>query len=124
MEVKLYIPSIHIYMGHTNTSCIYSTLKYISTHASNYDAIPDVTIDQPLYWISEGVLHNSNLFHFVIRLDGFHTLSSFVGSIGAVMNGSGLQKVVRTIFAHYTVRSICLEKLLPEMAHFNISAAL
>ena len=42
----------------------------------------------------------------VIRLGGFHTLMSFLGSVGMVMDGSGLREVMATVYASNTVNHI------------------
>ena len=56
----------------------------------------------------------------VIRLGGFHTLYSFVGSIGSTMDGSGLQQIIETIYAPNTVSSIMAGKAIARAlrAHF------
>ena len=116
----MYLPLID--MDPTNISSIYSTLKFKSIHASKYDIIPVdiihvdiipvVTFDQPLYWKAEGVLQHSDLSPMVIRLGGFHTLFSFVGSIGFTMDGSGLHQIIETIYAPNTVPSIMAGKAI------------
>ena len=42
----------------------------------------------------------------VSRLGGFHTLMSFVGSIGSVMEGSGLDKALGCIYGKNTVKQM------------------
>ena len=39
----------------------------------------------------------------IIRLGGFHTLMSFMGSIGYIMGGSGIKEVLSLIYAENTV---------------------
>ena len=39
-----------------------------------------------------------------MHLGGFHTLMSFVGSIGSFMDGSGLETVLQTIYGENTVK--------------------
>lgn len=39
----------------------------------------------------------------VLKLGGFHMLISFLGGIGAVMDGSGLREVMENIYASHTV---------------------
>ncbi|KAK3918977.1 DegV domain-containing protein MG450 [Frankliniella fusca] len=54
-----------------------------------------VTFDQPLYWKATEIVlaspANSQLRNIIVRLCGFHLLLSFMGSIGHLMSGSGLE---------------------------------
>ena len=52
-------------------------------------AAPSVTFDQ-LLWLKPCEIAKSKQLDLVIQLGDFHTLMSFLGSIGAVMEGSGL----------------------------------
>ncbi|KAL7300458.1 hypothetical protein TKK_0006810 [Trichogramma kaykai] len=55
-----------------------------------------ITFDQPLYFKSRdiaGSLQMDRDFSIVIRLGGFHTLLSFLGSIGYIMKDSGLEEI-------------------------------
>ena len=45
------------------------------------------------------VQNQTSFENVVIRLGGFHTLISFLGSIGELMSASGLQEVMETIYA-------------------------
>ena len=111
-------------MDPTNIYCMYSTLKFISTHASKYDVIPVVTFDQPQYWKAEGVQQHSDLSPMVIRLGGFHKFS-FVGSIGSTMDGSGLQQIIETIYALIQFCIMAGKAIARDLrAHFIVSAAL
>ena len=60
-----------------------------------------VTYDQQLYQIAVNILsHELNLFpKFIPRLGGMHTIMSFVGAIGSLMAGSGLENILETTFA-------------------------
>lgn len=42
----------------------------------------------------------------VLRLGGFHLLMSFLGSIGNIMEGSGLAELLQTIYAGNSVINI------------------
>ena len=44
-------------------------------------------------------LPSSELKNVVLRLGGFHTIMSFLGCIGRLMEGSGLQEVLETVYA-------------------------
>ncbi|GBM22601.1 hypothetical protein AVEN_182200-1 [Araneus ventricosus] len=62
-----------------------------------------VTFDQPLHTKAREVLsaapEGSDLSKIVIRLGGFHLLSSFFGAIGYIMQGSGIKEVLSLIYA-------------------------
>ena len=53
-------------------------------------ATPSVTFDLRL-WLKAYEIAKSKQLDLVIQLGDFHTLISFLGSIGAVMKGSGLE---------------------------------
>ena len=42
----------------------------------------------------------------LLRLGGFHTLMSFLASIGHIMTGSGLQRLLELVYAENTVKHI------------------
>ena len=76
----------------TNLNCIYSTLLFIRSQADKLSIkTPVVTFDQPLWYKASGIIANKGL-NIVCRLGGFHTLMSFMGSIGYMMSGSGLEE--------------------------------
>ena len=56
--------------------------------------------------IIESQLEGSDLRKIVLRLGGFHTLLSFLGSIGNIMSGSGLRSVLELVYAENTVTHI------------------
>ncbi|KAJ8393310.1 hypothetical protein AAFF_G00062110 [Aldrovandia affinis] len=90
-------------MSPSDATCIYSTLKFLCEHAHRHNAIPIITFDQPLWWkallIIEAEPEGSDLSNIVLRLGGFHTEMSFLGSIGHLMAGTGLQEVMELVYA-------------------------
>jgi hypothetical protein len=74
-------------------SCIYSTLLPIIEHAKSL-RLPTacVTFDQPLYIKALDISIKAQL-PIEARLGGFHTLMNFLGFIGNVMRGSGLEEI-------------------------------
>ena len=62
----------------------------------------------------------------VCRLGGFHTLMSFLGSIGFLMEGSGLQEALSGIYAKNVVPHILSGKAVARAlrGHFLVHAAL
>ncbi len=79
----LFLPIVDL--NPSNETCIYSTLFYIESQAVQLGIpVPCITFDQPL-WIKAIEIIRSKSMKIVCRLGGFHTLMSFVGSIGSVM---------------------------------------
>ena len=76
----------------SDPSCIYTTMKFVSSQARRYDVSPILTLYQPLYWKAiQSQPDGSDPKGMVLRLGGFHMQMSFLGSIGHLMAGSGLQ---------------------------------
>lgn len=98
-------------------------LPFVNMPPSNYDTINSVlnhahveclrinqktsfvTFDQPLYAKARELLANdqNNLKGVIVRLGGFHMLMSFLGTIGKIMNGSGLKELLATAYASNTI---------------------
>ena len=53
---------------------------------------PCVTFNQPLYIKAVDIVNSATL-NVIVRLGGFHTLMIFLGSIGCLMGGSGLEDI-------------------------------
>ena len=82
------------------------TMKTAMVHAQHITALTGqewtiFTCDQQLYKVVVNILwHEPELFpKFVPRLGGMHCLMSFVGAVGALMAGSGLEDVLKSTFA-------------------------
>ena len=87
----------------TDYNALYSLLNFISKQCTRL-GMPEtaVTFDQPLY-IKAYEIVNSKGFKIFVRLGGFHQLMSFLGSVGFVMEGSGLREALETVYAPNTV---------------------
>ncbi|CAC5372589.1 unnamed protein product [Mytilus coruscus] len=98
----------------SDLSCIYSTLKFICKEAHRYQKPPVVTFDQPLYWKALCIVTNekteSDLKQIFLRLGGFHTDMSFLGSIGRLMAGSGLHELLEIVYASNAVNIMLSDK--------------
>lgn len=46
---------------------------------------------------------SSSISRLTIRLGGFHLLMSFLGAIGSIMAGSGLEELWQTVYAKNSV---------------------
>jgi len=110
----------------SDDSCIYSTIVYvIGQSKSRHFLVPNITFDQPLYIKAVDTAIKSNL-NIVIRLGGFHTLMSFLGSIGSMMRGSGLEEVMGLIFGANTMEHVLSGKAYARAVrgHFILHSAL
>ena len=58
---------------------------------------PCVTFDQ-LLWLKAVEIIQAKPLNIVCRLGGFHTMMSFIGSIGSMMKGSGLEEALETVY--------------------------
>ena len=91
----------------SDMSCVYSTLRFVCAEARRHGVSPVLTFDQPLWWKSQLIVQKepqgSDLKSVVLRLGGFHVEMSFLGCIGKIMSGSGLQQVLEVVYAPNTV---------------------
>ena len=117
-------------MDPSDMSCVYSTLKYVAEEARRHDVTPVLTFDQPLWWKAQLViaceLPNSYLRNIVLRLGGFHTEMSFLGSIGHTMAGSGLQELLELVYAQNAVGHMLSGKAISRAVrgHLLVDSAL
>ena len=81
-----------------------SRLSFISDQSKNVDLVnpPTVTFDQPLNVKAVKIALSMNMY-IIARLGGFHQLMSFLGSIGCVMEGGGLENALGTVYVPLTV---------------------
>ena len=88
----------------SDESCIYSTLVYIQNQAEKLDIpTPCITFDQPL-WLKATDIIKAKSMKIVCRLGGFHTMMSFMGSIGSMMKGSGLEEALEMVYGPNAVK--------------------
>ena len=98
-------------MDPTNINCVYSTLYFINRHCLKYDIIPLVTFDQPLWFKAKQIQIQCEEFNYLtLNLGGFHTIMSFLGAIGHIMKGSGLESVLQLVYASHTVKHMLVGK--------------
>ena len=93
----LFLPMIDLDPGNIHVMRVLHTC-ILCEHAARYNVTPIITFDEPLLWKSLQVIEcqpdNSPLRSIVLRLGGFHTETSFIGSIGNLMSGSGLRELL------------------------------
>ena len=117
-------------MSPSYMSCVLSTLQSICNQARQYGITPIITFDQPLWWKALTVIlnesENSDLHSIVLKLGGFHTLMSFLGSIGHLMDGSGLNDILEVAYAPNAVGHMLSGKAYSRAVrgHFLVDAAL
>ena len=93
----LLLPIIDLHPS--DESCIYSTLTYIQSEAIHLNVpTPCITFDQPLYLKAVEII-NAKAMNIVCRFGGFHILMSFLGSIGSMIKGSGLEEALEKFMA-------------------------
>ncbi|KAJ8043553.1 hypothetical protein HOLleu_10691 [Holothuria leucospilota] len=110
----------------SNPTCIYSTMLFVINQAHTLNIpTPVLTFDQPL-WLKAYEIATSKALKIVLILGGFHTLMSFLGSIGYIMKGSGLEEAIGTIYGKNTVDHIMTGRAVTKAlrAHYLTDAAL
>ena len=104
------VSSVHalpfINLDPTKPSAIYSALMFAADECKKNDkAWCIVTFDQPLYQKASEIVAASptNLGNVTVRLGGFHLLISFMGAVGNIMAGSGLEELWSKSYAPSSV---------------------
>ena len=93
-------------MKPTDYTCIYSTLLFVINQCKKLNiTTPSITFDQPL-WLKAAEIAIEKSLDIVINLGGFHTLMSFAGSLGFVMDGSGIESVFKTVYGEDTAKQM------------------
>ena len=89
----------------SNPSTIYTALCFTQAQSDKHNfGICPVTFDQPLCQkATEIAAASRDLDKVVVRLGGFHMLMSHLGSIGHIMNGSGLADLWERVYANGSV---------------------
>ena len=72
---------------------------------------PCITFDQPL-WLKATEIIQAKSLQIVCRLGGFHTMMSFLGSLGTMMRGSGLSECSEMIYGANAVKHILTGKAI------------
>src|SRR5205814_680321 len=113
----------------TSYSCIYSTLKFVCSEAEKLNIpLPVITFDQCLWIKTKEVVCSrpEESPNILIRLGGFHTLMSYLGSIGELLSGSGIEEILETVYAENTVSHMLTGKAYSRSirGHILLSSAL
>lgn len=111
----------------TNMSCIFTTLMFVNDQCTKYNISPVITFDQPLWLKARHIIsHETQLQHIVLILGPFHTLMSFLGTMGHIMKDSGLRTLLELVYGPNTVNHILAGKAYERAVrgHFLVDAAL
>jgi len=101
----------------SDMSCIYSTLLFVSEQAKFLGlTTPCITFDQPLYIKAVDIVAADKL-NIVVRLGGFHTLMNFMGAVGSIMRGSGLEEVFELLYGTKTLEHVMTGKAYVRAIH-------
>ena len=106
-------------------SCIYTTMMFIAQQSKKYGKTPLLTFDQPLYWKAVEIQtqeKDSIINDIVLILGSFHTLMSFLGSIGHLMTGTALQPLLEQVYAENTVPHILSGKAVSRARRAHLLA--
>ena len=105
-----FLPIINL--NPSNYTCINSTLLFIIDQCKkNGIKTPSVTFDQPFWLKATEIIVDSSL-NIVSHLGGFHTLMSFLGSIGNIMDGSGISELLHVVYGENTVKHMMSGKAI------------
>ena len=120
----LFLPIIDL--NPSDETSIYSTLVYIQSQAEQL-SIPTacITFDQPL-WLKAVEIITERSLRIVCRLGGFHTMMSFLGNIGSMMKGSGLEEALEQVYGPNAVAHMMTGKAVSRAlhGHFLVESAL
>ena len=120
----MYLPVIDL--NPTNENCIYSTPLFIQDQAKILNIVTScITFDQPL-WLKAVELTKSKSMNIVYKLGGFHMLMSFLGSIGRLMECSGISELFQIVYSSDTAVHMLSGKAYSRAlrAHFLVQSAL
>lgn len=100
------LPFINLDPG--NESTIYTALMFTASQCKQLNQeIGFATFDGPLFIKAVNIVKSADssspISKLVVRLGGFHMLMSFLGTIGFIMNGSGIEELYNTVYAKNTV---------------------
>ena len=94
----------------SNERCIYVTLLFVENQSKKLDMeTPCILIDHSLLYKANKIITEKNLI-IVCHLSGFHTLVSFLGSIGIFMGGCRIEVVLVLVFSTNAVKTFSTRK--------------
>ena len=104
-------------------TALHSLLCFVVEQSKNNKLpTPFITFDQLLY-VKAYEIVMSNKMEIFVRLGGFHQLMSFLGSIGSLMEGSGLRRALETVCVPLTVGHMMTGKAYTRAVRGHIMSA-
>ena len=83
-------------------------MTYICDLAKKHNLSPIITFDQPLFWKASEIIYNappkSPLKNIALLLGSFHAFMNVLGAIGALMQGSGLDRNLTEVYGENAVK--------------------
>ena len=119
-----FLPIINL--NPNDMDCVYLTLNFVMDQAVKCNVKnPCLTFDQPL-WLKATAIIETEKLPIICRLGGFHMLMSFLGSVGYVMKGSGLEQIFEEVYSPISVEGMISGKNVPRAvrAHIMVRSAL
>ena len=83
--------------------------------------MPSITFDQQLRIIASEIVLEKSL-KILILLGGFHKIMLFFGSIGTIMDGSGISAMFQTIYGENATKHILFAKATAQATRAHILA--
>ena len=86
----------------TDVSCIYSLMKFTVALSERYGMFPVLTFDQPLYWKALNIQYQDEsgaVAELTLMLGQFHSRMACLAAIGALMTNSGIEDVIKLVYA-------------------------
>ena len=121
----IFLPFIN--MDPKDITCIESTLYYFAEYCHKYGITPIVTFDRQLwneaFKLIKSKNSNDQLKNIVLMLGCFHVELSFLGAIGTLMEGSGLEDGLEQIVAKNSIPHIMTGKNQEKSFRSHIIAA-
>ena len=94
----------------TDNTCLWSTLNYFVDYCERYRVIPFLTFDRQLwdkaFKMIQAAPHGHRVKTIRLILGLFHVELSFLGAVGTLMEGSGLQEALEQIIAKNSVPQV------------------
>ena len=110
----------------TDPVCIRSTLEYLIEQARKYNTSILITFDQQLWCMAYMIIESKPSTHplqqIVLLLGGFRAeaSTSFLGTIGSIMDGAGLKEAITTVYAEGSVDRMLTGKAISRAARSRI----
>ena len=112
-----------INLSGTNMTALHSLMCFVVEQTKNNKLpMPSIIFDQPLY-VKAYEIAMSNKIEIFVQLGGFHQLMSFLGSIGTLMERSGLRRALETVHIPLTVGNMMTGKAYTRAVHGHMMSA-